>query len=226
MGLAFPFTFGGWRPKKLHGLCSLLRFRNTELSLVCGTAAISSPDYQQKSASKKRVTFRTHSGHGRVSITSIPICFREEIMKLVIYLLTCLLTFPFAVMAEVVVREEALTWEKSARLPGDQLYGNLCAACHDSDGMGNGVASSALGIGAPDLTRYSAHSNGVFPRKKVERLIASNALHEGQGTGAMPEWEQQFLYVRTGLSAFQREAHARNRIRVLADYIETLQVAD
>lgn len=147
-------------------------------------------------------------------------------MKLLTCLFACLLTFPLAVIAEVVVREEALTWEKSARLPGDQLYGNLCAACHESDGTGNGIAARALGVGAPDLTRYAEHSDGIFPRKKVERLIASNALHEGQGAGVMPEWEQQFLYVRTGLSAFQREAHARNRIRVLTDHIETLQVSN
>ena len=41
----------------------------------------------------------------------------------------------------------------------------------------------------------------------------------------MPEWEQQFLYVRTGLSSFQREAHARNRIHELTEFVETLQAS-
>ncbi len=145
-------------------------------------------------------------------------------MKLLLCLFACLLMLPLAVTAEVVVREEPLTWDKSARRPGDQLYENLCAACHDSDGTGNGLASQALEIGAPDLTRIADRSDGVFPHKKIERLIANNALHADQASGAMPEWEQQFLYVRTGLTAFQREAYARNRIRVLTDHIETLQV--
>ena len=144
-------------------------------------------------------------------------------MKLAQCSIALLLVLPAVAIAKVVVREEPLTWEQSARLPGDQLYRNLCAACHDADGSGNGIASEALGAGAPDLTHIAARNGGVFPHKKVERLIGNQAHYSGYGETVMPEWEQQFMYVRTGLSAFQREAHARNRIHELTEFVETLQ---
>ena len=144
-------------------------------------------------------------------------------MKRLLSLFLLLLAFPLVVFAEVVVREEPLTWDKSARLPGEHLYQNLCAACHNSDGTGNGTASDALRIGAPDLTRIAASDDGVFPHKKIEQLIANNALQKEHAKNAMPAWEQQFLYVRTGLSSFQREAYARNRIHVLTEHLESLQ---
>ena len=147
-------------------------------------------------------------------------------MKLVRLLLTLLLIFPVVVFAKVVVKEEPLTWEKSARLPGDQLYQNLCAACHNFDGTGNGIACEALGISAPDLTHIADRNGGVFPRRKVGRLIGSYAHGTGQEESVMPAWQPQFYYVRTGWSSFQREAHARNRIYELTRYLETLQVPD
>lgn len=145
-------------------------------------------------------------------------------MRYPIGLLSLLLIFPALVFADVIVREEPLTWDKTARVSGDQLYQNLCAACHDADGSGDGIASTALGIGAPDLTRMADINNGIFPHKKVERLIANNAISGLHGNNPMPAWEQQFVYVRTGLSTFQREAYARDRIHDLTKYIESLQV--
>ena len=145
-------------------------------------------------------------------------------MKQLLPLFLLSLLVPMAVSAEVVVKEEPLTWDKTARLPGEQLYQNLCSACHDVDGTGNGIASAVLHIGAPDLTRIAASNGGVFPHKKIEWLIASNARQHQHGDTAMPDWEQQFLYVRTGLTSFQREAYARNRIQVLTAHLESLQV--
>ncbi len=145
-------------------------------------------------------------------------------MKRLLCVLLLWLIIPAAAIADVVVKEEPLTWDKTANLPGDQLYQNLCAACHNFDGSGNGVASNALAIGAPDLTRIAAVNGGVFPNKEIQRLIANNDARNPHGDINMPAWEQQFMYFRTGLSAFQREAYARNRIRELTAYIETIQV--
>jgi len=144
-------------------------------------------------------------------------------MKRLLSLFLLLLAFPLVGFTELVVKEEPLTWDQSARLPGDQLYQNLCATCHGSDAMGNGPASNALGIGAPDLTRIAASNDGIFPHKEIEQLIANDALHNEHVQNAMPAWEHQFSYVRTGLSSFQREAYARNRIHVLTEYLESLQ---
>lgn len=138
------------------------------------------------------------------------------------------LIFPATVIADVVVKKEPLTWGKTARLPGDHLYQNLCAACHNSDGSGNGMASDALGIGAPDLTRIAAVNGGVFPRAEIERLIANSDYRNPHGGSPMPAWEQQFqsVYFRTSRNSLQREAYARDRIRELSDYIETIQLTN
>lgn len=138
------------------------------------------------------------------------------------------LIFPATVIAEVVVKEEPLTWGKTARLSGDHLYQNLCAACHNSDGTGNGKASDALGIGAPDLTRIAARNDGVFPHREIERLIANSDFRTSHGGSPMPDWEQQFtsVYFGTARNPLLPEAYARDRIHELSNYIETIQVAN
>ncbi len=145
-------------------------------------------------------------------------------MKPFTFLVFLVLALPFSAGAETLVREEPLTWDKTASLPGDQLYQNLCAACHGIEGQGGGMASVELGIGAPGLTGIAADNGGVFPHKQVERSIANSTSTGLHADSAMPKWEQQFSYFRTGLTAFQREAYTRNRIHELTEYIETLQV--
>ena len=147
-------------------------------------------------------------------------------MKQLFYVFLLSLIFPATVIAEVVIKEEPLTWGKSARLPGNHLYQNLCAACHNPDGSGNGMASDALGIGAPDLTRIKARNGGVFPHEQVELLIANSDLHNPHGSSPMPAWEQQFksVYFRTARNTLRPDAYARDRIHELSNYIETIQV--
>ena len=136
------------------------------------------------------------------------------------------LIFPATAIAEIVVSEEPLKWGQTARLPGDHMYQNLCASCHDADGSGNGLASKALGIGAPDLTHIAANNGGVYPRGEIEHLIASSDFRNPHGGSPMPDWEQQFrsVYFSTARNPVQRDAYARDRIRELTAYIETIQV--
>jgi mono/diheme cytochrome c family protein len=147
-------------------------------------------------------------------------------MKRLLWILLLSLIFPATAIAEIVVDEEPLTWGKSARLPGDHLYQNLCAACHSPDGSGNGKASVALGIVAPDLTRIAAGNGGVFPHEQIERSISDSDFRNPHGGSPMPAWEQQFksAYFRTAHNPVQREAYARDRIRELSNYIETIQL--
>jgi mono/diheme cytochrome c family protein len=147
-------------------------------------------------------------------------------MRRLICMFLLSLIFPATVIAEVVVKEEPLTWGKTARLPGDHLYQNLCASCHSPDGSGGGKASGALGIGAPDLTHLAADNGGVFPHVKIERLIADSDFRNPHGDSPMPAWDQQFksVYFRTARNPVQREAYAHDRIRELSNYIETIQL--
>ena len=147
-------------------------------------------------------------------------------MKRLVCIFLLSLIFPATANAKVVVKEETLTWDKTARLPGDQLYQNLCATCHSSDGSGNGMAAVALGASAPDLTRIAAKNGGVFPHSEIEQMIANSDFRNPHAGSPMPVWDQQFksVYFRTARIPIQREAYARDRIRELSNYIETIQL--
>ena len=147
-------------------------------------------------------------------------------MKRLISVFLVSLILPAMVCAEIVVTEEPLKWGQTARLPGDHMYQNLCASCHSPDGSGNGLASMALGIGAPDLTHIAADNGGVYPRAEIEHLIASSDFRNPHGGSPMPDWERQFsaVYFSTARNPVRRDAYARERIRELSAYIETIQV--
>lgn len=146
-------------------------------------------------------------------------------MKQLLSIFLLSLSVPVTVTAEVIVKEEPLTWDKTARLSGDQMYQNLCVACHDSDGSGNGMASAALGATAPDLTKLAANNGGMFPQSEIEQLIANSDIRNPHAGSPMPVWEQQFksVYFKTARNPLQRDAYARDRIRELASYVQTIQ---
>lgn len=130
-----------------------------------------------------------------------------------------------SVMAsEVTVRQISLEWEATANLGGDALYNNLCSACHGISGNGNGPAAGALQKEIPDLRTLAINNEGVYPHKSVKRAIRGDSRDIAHGTIDMPDWEQQFMYVKPGWNTFMREAYARKRIHALSEYIETLQL--
>lgn len=128
-------------------------------------------------------------------------------------------------LAETVVKEQPLTWQQVGHLDGDGLYTSLCAACHGAGGVGNGPAADALGTAVPDLTRLAARNDGTWSHKSVEMAIAGESREVSHHVIGMPGWQQQFMYLRPGLTSFQREAFARNRIHALTEHLEGLQVA-
>ena len=126
-------------------------------------------------------------------------------------------------VAQVTVRQVSLEWESITDLEGEALYNSLCSICHGVSGKGDGAASNVVGKDVPDLTTIAFNHEGVFPHKYVERAIRGSSRDIAHGTVDMPDWEQQFMYVRSGWSSFTREAYARKRIKALSSHIETLQ---
>jgi hypothetical protein len=127
-------------------------------------------------------------------------------------------------VGEVVIREAPLRWEMVAELDGDEVFRNLCAACHGAGGKGDGPAVSALETAVPDLTVLAVDNGGVFPRKYVENVIFGRFRDESKGKSRMPYWGEHFLYLRTGVSGIPRKSFAWERTRTLATYVESLQV--
>lgn len=135
-----------------------------------------------------------------------------------------LIIFTGTAFGEVVIKEAPLKWEDVAELDGDEVFNNLCSACHGTSGKGDGPAVSALEKGVPDLTVLAANNGGVYSHRKVEDVISGKHRVVAYGTIDMPMWGEQFTYVRPGLGNFPRRYYARERIHTLSTYIESIQV--
>ena len=147
--------------------------------------------------------------------------------KLTAILGTVVLTiFAGTAFGEVVIKEAPLQWEDVAELDGDEVFNNLCSACHGTSGKGDGPAVSALEKGVPDLTALAANNDGVYPHRKVENVISGKHRVVTHGAIDMPLWGEQFMYLRPGpgINSFPRRYYARERIHTLSTYIESLQV--
>lgn len=115
--------------------------------------------------------------------------------------------------------------EQVDRADGRTLYEGLCASCHGLDARGGGPVAEALSVPMPDLTRLSERNDGRFPLARVERSIRGPETLEIHGGPQMPLWGPALEGVFDHLPHVNREAFAANRIRRLARYLESLQVA-
>jgi mono/diheme cytochrome c family protein len=107
---------------------------------------------------------------------------------------------------------------------GEQAFVRYCAACHGVSGAGDGPSAAALREPPADLRRIAARRNGVFPRAAVQRMIDGRDPVVAHGPRDMPIWGRDFALDRTpGLA---REGQVRGQIRLVLDYLETIQVAE
>jgi len=100
---------------------------------------------------------------------------------------------------------------------GPEMFRSYCAPCHGPDGKGTGPAASALKKAPADLTLLTKKNNGKFPTLEVQNTIKGDTSFGAHGSRDMPMWGDIFRSVSSGDGAVQI------RIRVLRDYIETLQ---
>ncbi len=67
-----------------------------------------------------------------------------------------------------------------------------CAACHGTDGAGNGPILDFLKNAPSDLTKLSERNGGQFPFERVYEVIADADQNRGHGTSEMPIWGNRF----------------------------------
>jgi mono/diheme cytochrome c family protein len=102
-------------------------------------------------------------------------------------------------------------------LAGRDSFERYCAACHGSDGRGNGPVASALRTRPADLTLLARRNNGAFPRQPIRDFITGVGRPvPAHGTSEMPVWGPMF-------GVFEPQPRVRERIGNLVTYIETLQ---
>jgi mono/diheme cytochrome c family protein len=101
---------------------------------------------------------------------------------------------------------------------GPEMYKAYCAACHGTDGKGNGPAAPAMKTPPTDLTTLSKNNGGKFPTAKVASTINGQADIPAHGNRDMPVWGKVFWSMSHG-----HESEVQQRVSNLTKYIEGLQ---
>ena len=147
-------------------------------------------------------------------------------MKILIALfaIIALVSITGTTIAQVEIKEAPLGWQQAALTDGEELFHELCAACHGVSGKGDGPAASAMAKPVSNLTVLTFNNDGIFPIEQVEKSITGKSRVVAHGTIDMPVWGQRFEELRPDWKQFRRKALARQRIFNLALHIESLQV--
>jgi mono/diheme cytochrome c family protein len=102
-------------------------------------------------------------------------------------------------------------------LEGIDLFHFYCASCHGVDGKGAGPVAPALNTRIPDLTTISKRNGGLFPAKRIERIIAGDELVIAHGSREMPIWGPIFHQI-------ERDRDYGNvRLLSVTKYVESIQ---
>lgn len=104
---------------------------------------------------------------------------------------------------------------------GAELFQQFCAACHGTEGRGDGPVAGSLATLVPDLTRLSERHDGRFPAGEVREIIDGRAVVIAHGTRYMPVWGYEF-WIEEGADVVAEE-EARIIIDRLVDYLSSIQ---
>jgi len=107
---------------------------------------------------------------------------------------------------------------RTSAASGKEMYRAYCAACHGTDGKGDGPVSEALKSRPLDLTNLAKANGGKFPELRVFGAINGDLHITAHGSKDMPTWGVVFRQM-DGTDV----ARVKLRIRNLTKYIESLQ---
>ncbi|MGA9641803.1 MAG: cytochrome c [Terriglobales bacterium] len=108
--------------------------------------------------------------------------------------------------------------KQTSAASGEQMYKSYCAACHGTDGRGNGPAAEALKVPPTNLTKIAARNGGKYPSLRVSAIIRGEETLPAHGSKDMPIWGNLFWSMSGG-----HEAEVQQRVTNLNKYIESLQ---
>lgn len=133
-----------------------------------------------------------------------------------VWAVAVIVVLAFGVSAQTTVKHVPAPITSAAS--GSEMYKAYCAACHGTDGKGNGPAASALKASPTDLTSLSKSNNGKFPSAKVVSTIRGEGAIPAHGSRDMPVWGKVFWSMSHG-----HEGEVQQRVSNLTKYIESLQ---
>ena len=102
-------------------------------------------------------------------------------------------------------------------IKGPDLYRAHCAACHGSEGKGDGPMVAALKIKVPDLTVLAKNNAGQFPAANVRKTITGQDVLLSHGSREMPIWGPIFHQVEDDRD------FGNVRVENLVKYLQSIQ---
>ncbi|MBZ5504334.1 MAG: cytochrome c [Acidobacteriia bacterium] len=103
-------------------------------------------------------------------------------------------------------------------LKGVDIYRAHCASCHGLDGTGNGPVAPALSTKMPDLTTMTQRSRGVFPLKRITKIVMGDQADIlAHGSREMPIWGPIFHQVD------EDRDYGEVRLHNVVEYLKSLQ---
>jgi len=101
---------------------------------------------------------------------------------------------------------------------GPDLYRAHCAACHGSEGKGNGPVASDLKTKPADLTVLAKNNGGKFPAERVQKFISGDEPSMiSHGSREMPIWGPIFHQIE------EDQDLGNVRLQNLIKYLEAIQ---
>jgi len=105
----------------------------------------------------------------------------------------------------------------TAPTSGAEMYQNYCAACHGSQGKGDGPAAEFLKTWPPDLRTLAQRNQGKYPADHVAMTLRLGTRSRAHGTSDMPLWGGLFRTLDANQSLGEL------RIHNLTTFIESIQ---
>lgn len=102
---------------------------------------------------------------------------------------------------------------------GARLYFNHCAACHGSNGEGDGPVAATMRVSVPNLRSLATRNGGVFPEDAVTAYIDGRETRAAHGDRQMPIWGDVFRGAEQGTA----ERTVRRRIAAVVEVIASIQ---
>jgi mono/diheme cytochrome c family protein len=111
--------------------------------------------------------------------------------------------------------------QSAVRAPesGSSLYKLYCASCHGPSAHGDGPVAIFLRVPPANLTQIAKRNKGVFPAKRVYRIIDGRQVVKPHGDSGMPVWGDAFMKTTTEGD----EKGVTEKIRALVAYLESIQ---
>jgi hypothetical protein len=122
--------------------------------------------------------------------------------------------------AQQILKVTKVPAKPTSAVSGESMYVNYCAACHGTNGKGNGPALRALNSRPEDLTMLARNNGGKFPVDHVVSVLRFGSTSQAHDSINMPVWGP----ILGSLNRSNSVAEQQQRISNLTRYLNTMQV--